>query len=213
MPWTCAFCTLENGEAAKVCAVCESARPAAEDSESAQLLRALEESAAQHSSSTNTLLLTGRFTFPRRHVRVLPCLPEPASDSASDLLQVGALNQFHPHWQPLIAAHQTPSATCGYMSCAYATLLARLPEGACPRSLEELLELVQDVGALEPLVEDAMRFVRDSRLAYVAAHPQAFAPHATGKNSNPKHYEKAWVANYVRWRVRHGALLCPTSPP
>lgn len=193
-----------------MCGVCESARPTgAVESESAQLLRALQESAAQHSSCIDSLLLTGQFAFPRRHVRVLPCLPE-QPDPPSDLLQIGALNQFHRHWQPLIAAYQTPSATCGYMSCAYASLLARLPEGACPRSLSELLALVQDVGALEPLVEEAMRFVRDSRQAYIAAHPQAFAPHATGKNSNPLHYVKAWVANYVRLRARKQRAARPT---
>ena len=201
--WSCVHCTFVNVAADYLCSVCQRARGAVgasavaavcESSEEDQLQRALRESAALHSSTITSEQVLARFSALRSKVRATPSLPFPAADGT--LLQVGALNQFHRHWAPLIERYCTPSAICGYTALGYASLLAGMPEAELPTDIASLQALFCSHALVDPLVERAMAQVRDWRQRWIAAHPADFAPVAKGADASPGAYISAWVANY-----------------
>uniref|UniRef100_A0A7S2AVQ9 protein-tyrosine-phosphatase n=1 Tax=Florenciella parvula TaxID=236787 RepID=A0A7S2AVQ9_9STRA len=118
--------------------------------------------------------------------------------------QVNLLNQFSDAWKMLIEVHHAPESICGYMSLAYAVILARAfaqPDGGggssgdghAPASRLELAELepeLRNVDGVRVEVDRAMSFVEESRRRYIEAHRDQFPESAR------KSYMRAWVANY-----------------
>ena len=113
------------------------------------------------------------------------------------LRQLPLFNQFHPMWRELIARYGVASAICGYTATACACLVAdrctETPSRPPDRmTMQQVQALMCDLATVKPLVEEAMRFVTESRKAYMQAHASGFP---TG-SSHFRNYLKAWVANY-----------------
>ena len=133
-----------------------------------------------------------------------------ANNGGGVIRQVNLLNQFSDAWQMLIEVHHAPESICGYLSLAYAVILARAfaqpgdgdgdggggggggGDAAASRlELAELEPALRDVDSVMVEVDRAMGFIEDSRRRYIEAHPNDFAT-----ESARRLYMRAWVANY-----------------
>jgi hypothetical protein len=144
-----------------------------EMTEDEMLFLALEESAKIHQVSIGSETCSNSFRS--------------ESKSGMQLLQLPIVNQFHPQWNPLISKYSTPSAICGYTAIACARFIAALES---PVTKSELQLMLSTMASVSGPVEDAMRFVHDSRRDYIAAHPADFT------TASSVQYMKSWVANY-----------------
>jgi hypothetical protein len=146
------------------------------------LMRALEESAKMHQATIDAVMCSRSFDE-ISHGQVLRQLP--------------TFNQFHPRWNVLIERYGTASAICGYTASACACLVAERCIEAPSQpphlmTMQQVQSLFRDLTTIDPIVEDAMRFVSEGRKAYMRAHPSEF-PAGSSRTGN---YLKAWVANY-----------------
>eukprot|EP00854_Cymbomonas_tetramitiformis_P009999 gene9999-11836_t len=126
------------------------------------------------------------------------------------LLEVGALDQFHMDWEPLIHKYGTASSICGYVTAATIKLLCAAiteatgeGEGAAAaetveveslRVVSRLLRDVRNPDVMKREVEAAMAEVDASRVTWIQEHPELFldgAESVAGKN-----HRRGWVANY-----------------
>ena len=196
--WICSACTYCNAAALQQCEMCGGltvGTPEGAEAGGAQLdsdlQAALEESARLHSSTISGTTITGcEFLSNRQSVAVLPQLP--AFFRSSLIRQVGALNQFHPRWSPMIRTHEAPSATCGYISVVYAQMLAGIPLGEIPQDINALKTVLQSTQCVDPLMESTMAFLQRSRRAWIDSHAGEFTP------QRARSYMSNWVANFVR---------------
>lgn len=162
-----------------------------------ELQRALELSAQEHMAKQTTLVLQDELRVSRRDLAP-PCSHHWKARGRPQegfLLQVDTLNQFAPHWAPLIREHQAPSSICGYMAMANAAVLQRLaPKGSGLRSraeLDVLLQSLRDPSVIQTEVRAAMSFVASRRERWMSSRPGEY-PSASDK----RRYASAWVANY-----------------
>ena len=117
-----------------------------------------------------------------------------ALHSRADLRQIGTFDQFHHVFHELIEEYETPTAICGYISMAKATLLVSLikPGGITKKSeLTKIVAELHDYNALMPRIKHAMQFVNESRRKYIDSHEKEFA-----SAKKRVHYMREWVANY-----------------
>lgn len=111
-----------------------------------------------------------------------------------EILQLNTIDQFAERFHQLIDAFKAPPASCGFFSIANALLVA---ENIKDRSMsvEELQcfinSTLKNVNTVMSRVEDAMRFIQDSRKAYIEEHEKDFPSH-----DEKEEYMRAWVANY-----------------
>eukprot|EP01098_Paradermamoeba_levis_P015405 TRINITY_DN7821_c0_g1_i1.p1 TRINITY_DN7821_c0_g1~~TRINITY_DN7821_c0_g1_i1.p1 ORF type:complete len:266 (-),score=60.86 TRINITY_DN7821_c0_g1_i1:441-1124(-) len=106
--------------------------------------------------------------------------------------EVLSIDQWSELFKPLIQQYQSPSAICGYLSCAGAILTAK--RASAVMTVQQVVQLLEDLAnptLLLPEIEKAMKFILDSRMKWVQTHPEDFSKPGEGER-----YLKAWVANY-----------------
>lgn len=161
-----------------------------------EMQRALELSAQEHEATVTTLSFDMEVQYARRDLGI-PCLqhwPGPWTAQEGVVVQADTLNQFSQHWAPMIREHGAPSAICGYLSVANALAIRRLmpASGTWTRGqLDELLRKLRTLEAVESDVRRVMRFIADSRAAWIADHPSDFET-----EMERRRYMSAWVANF-----------------
>ena len=168
----------------------------------ADLLKALELSANEHSSRANQPLqlpLSGANTgtpFDRSSLTISTQFhfPSHSTSSAGFILTRGSLNQFHQDYIPLIKKYGTAAAICGYTTIANLKLMSQvaLPEKEIYSlaDLETLIQATRNKSNVFAQVEEAMQFISQDRNNYINSHPSQFTIQSA------KQYMQAWVANY-----------------
>lgn len=165
----------------------------------ADLAAALAASIEDHQQEHSTLVLSSGFAISRADIArsdaaVVKCLD--GKPRYGQLTQLNLFDQFHAVFNDLIEDYSTPSAICGYVSCALAKQLARRLVGSpcsytsTPDALSAA-EALRDGVALKPELADVMAHIRASRERWIAEHAADFPDDRSRRD-----YLTAWVANY-----------------
>ena len=168
-------------------------------SEEDQLALALRLSAQEHRSSltapiamTSAPRVTKRSNYKRGDAKRRAMKPTPG-----DVVQINTLNQFHKDVSPLIKKHRFPSAACGAFAVANALHIAtelpsRLRDGVLDqKGLDAVVAALRNPGPVLVTVDRIMKFIHDSRAAYIAKHASSF-PTERARDK----YMRDWVANF-----------------
>jgi hypothetical protein len=141
-----------------------------------------------HHQISSALAISTGYSRRRRDIDLTP-FGLASSSSMANIQQEGVLNQFHMFWLPIIHEYQTASAICGYLSCAFAKMIACLPFSAEAKR-EDIRDLLCDEKQVFQQTAQVMQFISERRAEYISSHRSAFT------QKEELHYLKNWVANY-----------------
>ena len=113
------------------------------------------------------------------------------------ILQLNLINQFYSGFKSMIQRHQAPASICGYISCAYVVILARLlPAGPSTDITDEGLSLdmiaeqaLRDYDSVAVEVRREQRDVCDSSIQlHIQLHtPPMSCLHKLGRKGHVVH--------------------------